>query len=131
MSKQENHNDKIAESYKIDNYDYTEIPEIYIASGLLTDAQAAYLRDRMEELKRVKDHCDGPSLFSMIAANEAAIKNHFGEMTYTKNKTKMQVNFKEYCRRFIESYDKRFTKKDSNAAARWLNAFFIRRSKNK
>lgn len=98
-------NEKLLSNIQLDNFDFLEIPELYIYSGELTRSEIAYLRERLDEMRRVRENCDPESQIRMRKANEREIALHFGEMRYRRLQLRMQMNLKEYCERFIESSD--------------------------
>ncbi|KER09243.1 MAG: hypothetical protein HY22_12820 [[Candidatus Thermochlorobacteriaceae] bacterium GBChlB] len=98
-------NEKLLHNIKLDNFEFLEIPELYIYSGELTKKEILYLRQRLEEMKRVRENCDLDSQFRMRQAVERDIVHSFGEMRYRRLQLRMQMNLKEYCERFIESTD--------------------------
>ncbi|MBC8042146.1 MAG: hypothetical protein IAF08_01760 [Rhizobacter sp.] len=105
-------NERLLENLNIDNFDFLEIPELYLHSGELTKREDHYLRDRLEELRRVRENCDADSQQKMRIANERAILHFLGEMRYRRLRLRMQMYLKEYCEKFIESYDPDLVKKE-------------------
>ncbi|ACF12638.1 hypothetical protein Ctha_0167 [Chloroherpeton thalassium ATCC 35110] len=103
-------NEKILQNIELDNFDFLEIPELYIHSGELNKNEIEYIRARLEEMQRVRENCEPESLLRMRQANERAILNFLGEMRYRRLQLRMQMYLKEYCEKFIESYDKDIVK---------------------
>lgn len=99
-------NEKLLHNVTIDNFDFLEIPELYLHSGELTRKESAYLSERLAEMQRVKDNCDTDSQMKMKQANERAVLHYLGEMRYRRLRLRMQMYLKEYCERFIESSDR-------------------------
>jgi hypothetical protein len=98
-------NEKLLSNIKLENFEFLEIPELYIYSGELVKKEILYLRGRLEEMKRVRENCDLDSQFRMRQAIERDIVHFFGETRYRRLQLRMQMNLKEYCERFIESSD--------------------------
>jgi len=105
-------NERILQNVEFDNFDFLEIPELYIHSGELNRSEIDYIRERLEEMKRVRENCEPESLMRMKQANEHAILNCLGEMRYRRLQLRMQMYLKEYCEKFIESYDKDIVKEE-------------------
>ncbi len=105
-------NEKLLENVELENFDFLEIPELYIHSGQLNKHEIDYVLARLDEMKRVRENCDIDSVVRMKLANERAIMNHLGEMRYRRLQLRMQMYLKEYCERFIESNDDDFVKRD-------------------
>lgn len=105
-------NEKLLENIELENFDFLEIPELYIHSGQLSKHEIDYVLARTEEMKRVRENCDIESTVRMKQANERAIMNFLGEMRYRRLQLRMQMYLKEYCERFIESKDGDFVKRE-------------------
>ena len=105
-------NEKLLENIELENFDFLEIPELYLHSGQLSKQESDYLMARLDEMKRVHEHCDIDSVTRMKQANERAIMNYLGEMRYRRLQLRMQMYLKEYCERFIESNDDGFIKRE-------------------
>ncbi|NTW50424.1 MAG: hypothetical protein HGB19_11985 [Chlorobiales bacterium] len=103
-------NEKILRNVELENFDFLEIPELYIHSGELSKNEVSYLRARLDEMRRVRENCDTESQTRMKEANERAILHYLGEMRYRRLQLRMQMYLKEYCEKFIESYDRRLVK---------------------
>lgn len=103
-------NEKILRNVELENFDFLEIPELYIHSGELSKNEVSYLRARLDEMRRVRENCDPESQIRMREANERAILHYLGEMRYRRLQLRMQMYLKEYCEKFIESYDKHLVK---------------------
>lgn len=103
-------NEKILSNVELENFDFLEIPELYIHSGELSKNEISYLRARLDEMRRVRENCDEESQARMKQANERAILHYLGEMRYRRLQLRMQMYLKEYCEKFIESYDRDLVK---------------------
>jgi hypothetical protein len=122
-------NEKLLSNIQLDNFDFLEIPELYIYSGELTRKEVAYLKERLEEMRRVRENCDYESQVRMRQANERDIAHYFGEMRYRRLQLRMQMNLKEYCERFLESSEdevlsrfslRRTMRQLKHALSRWV-----------
>ncbi|NTV47443.1 MAG: hypothetical protein HGB11_13205 [Chlorobiales bacterium] len=118
-------NEKILRNVELENFDFLEIPELYIHSGELSKNEIIYLRARLDEMRRVRENCDDESLVRMKQANERAILHYIGEMRYRRLQLRMQMYLKEYCEKFIESYDRNLVKPERPSMRSFFHALKI------